>query len=369
MADQWRIRLTKRGAGFILRFVVPELSFLKWKQVYAQISPKEIWKAFMWGNERSAAYFWRIKGKLLRGKKEKWKWQVLSSNNTCTHTLARTHPFICPHWPTLMRASCNLLLWTQVHSNGHSHTNAHLRTHSPGLDVPDGGRRCCFSMNRLQFFAEGSGSTYTFARTCAQAHMHTGLMRAGVASGLTFLLPSPLWQLWSFLFMHSQTQRGRERGREMREAWIQLLLCIHSPTSSCIPLGGVSDAAFSCANSESNMSFCCRRIRSSKDHINQVICIPSFCLPVYFFFIFSLLLKDRRILDCGRGWGMESVFALSQLSDPKITIVSESPSKGTIQWSRLPQEIKAPSLLPCAVTPNSLHHRLLIFISSWHWEH
>lgn len=90
-----------------------------------------------------------------------------------------------------------------------------------------------------------------------------------------------------------------------------------------------------------------------------------FRCPCYFyFFIFSPLLKDRRILDCVGGRGRESVFALSQLSDPKIMIVSESPSKGTIQWSRLPQEIKAPSLLSCAFISNSLHHRLLIFISS-----
>lgn len=41
----------------------------------------------------------------------------------------------------------------------------------------------------------------------------------------------------------------------MREAWIQLLLCIHLLISSWIPFAGVSGAVFSCANSELNMSF------------------------------------------------------------------------------------------------------------------
>lgn len=155
------------------------------------------------------------KGKAAQGEKEKWKWQVSSSNNTCTHTLARTHPFICPHWPTQMRASCNLLLWMQVHSNGHSHTSVHLRTHSPGLDVPDGGRRCCFSMNRLQFFAEGSGSTYTYARTHVRASTHAHGVNAHRRSlwvNVSAAIPD-VAALIIFIYAFSNTEGERERER------------------------------------------------------------------------------------------------------------------------------------------------------------
>lgn len=122
----------------------------------------------------------------------------------------------------------------------------------------------------------------THVRVRALSHM--GLMRAGVASRLTFLLPSSLWQLWSFLFMHL---KHREREGEMREAWIPIIVMYSLADIQLDSIAGVSDATFSCANSESNMSFCCWRICSSKNHINQVICIHSFSLPVYFLFFCS----------------------------------------------------------------------------------
>lgn len=50
-----------------------------------------------------------------------------------------------------------------------------------------------------------------------------------------------------FIYAFSNTEGrgwgwGGGREGEMREAWIQLLLCIHSPTSSWIPVAGVRDA-------------------------------------------------------------------------------------------------------------------------------
>lgn len=217
MADQWRIRLTKCGAGFILRFVVPELSFLKWKQVYAQISPKEIWKAFMWGNERSAAYFWRIKGKLLRGKKKNGNGRFRVQT-----TLAPTRWHA--HTPLFVRTGPLRCAQVAIYSYGCRCTQMAIRTRVltyvhilRALTYQTVEGVAVFLWTDCSSLLKGQAPlTHRHARTCARAHMHMGLMRAGAASGLTFLLPSPLWQLWSFLFMHSQTQRGRERGRDER---------------------------------------------------------------------------------------------------------------------------------------------------------
>lgn len=88
---------------------------------------------------------------------------------------------------------------------------------------------------------KGSGSAHMCTRTCA----HWGLMRSGIASGLAFVLPSlavAALIIFIYAFSTAEGRREREMG-EMREAWIQLLLCIHSPTSSWIPLTGVRDAA------------------------------------------------------------------------------------------------------------------------------
>lgn len=42
IVNQCHKRLTECHTTFIFRFVVPQLSFFNWKQVYTQISPKEI---------------------------------------------------------------------------------------------------------------------------------------------------------------------------------------------------------------------------------------------------------------------------------------------------------------------------------------
>lgn len=77
------------------------------------------------------------------------------------------------------------------------------------------------------------------ARTHVRTHMHMGLpcrhsLRANVSAAILAVAA-----LIIFIYAFSNTE-GVER--EMREAWIQLLLCIHSPTSSWIPVAWVRDA-------------------------------------------------------------------------------------------------------------------------------
>lgn len=232
-----------------------------------------------------------------------------------------------------------------MHSNGRAHTNTFSR------------HRRSRRWKTVLFFHEQIAVLCWRVRlhlhVHTHAHMHTGLMRAGIASGLTFLLPCSPWQLWSFLFMHSQQQRGRRDGEgEMREAWIQLLLCIHSPTSSWIPLTGVCDTGVFLCKSSSRI--CVLVVDAYIRHRITSIKWSAYSFLLFACVFFFLLLKDRRILNCVCGWETKSVFALSQPSDPEIMMASKSPSKGTIQWRRLPQEIKAPSSLSCAFRPNRL---------------
>lgn len=135
------------------------------------------------------------------------------------------HPHAGTHTPlylsTLAHSDARKLQFTPMDAGALKWPFAHERSPSYTFSGPWRTRR----WKALLFFYEQIAvlcwvrlhlHIRTHARTCARAHMHMGLTRAGAASGLTFLLPSPLWQLWSFLFMHSQTQRGRERGRDER---------------------------------------------------------------------------------------------------------------------------------------------------------
>lgn len=368
MADQWHIRLTKCGAGFILRFVVPELSFLKWKQVYAQISPKEIWKAFMWGNERSAAYFWRIKGKLLGGKKKNGNGRFRVQT-----TLAPTRWHV--HTPLFVRTGPLRCAQVAIYSYGRRCTQMAIRTQTltyVHILRPWRTRR----WKALLFFYEQIAvlcwrvrlhlHIRTHVRASTNAHGVNARRRSHWVNVSAAMPAVAALIIFIYAFSNTEGERERERWERLGSNYCYVFTRRH-------PAGFHSPGLVTPRFLVQIQRRICLFVVDAYAH-QRITSIKSsayllFVCPCIFFFFFLLLLKDRRILDCVCGWGMESVFALSQLSDPKIMIVSESPSKGTIQWSRLPQEIKAPSLLPCAFTPNSLHHRHLIFISSWHWEY
>lgn len=87
----------------------------------------------------------------------------------------------------------------------------------------------------------------------------------------------------------------------MREAWIQLLLCIHTPTSSWIPLSAFMTSRFLVQIPSGMCLFVVganayRGITSIESSAYNFFVL--FCLLVYVSIFFLLPLKDRRILDC-----------------------------------------------------------------------
>lgn len=267
-------------------------------------------------------------------------------------------PHLRPHWHVhtpylsmLVHSSCNLVLKTQVHSNGHAHTNSYLRSHSPGVDVAGGGRRCCFSMNRLQSFAKGvrlhlrarthahgvnvrrhslwvdgfcchprCGSYDLFYLCILKHRVVVGAVGGGGQRGTDERSLDPIIVMYSLTDIQLDSARQGPRGRRFL---VQI--------SSRICVSVVDAYAYQTITS----------IKASAYRVSFYFFL--FCSARLFFF--GPFLKDGRILNCVCSRGMESVFALSQPIDPEIMMVSESPSKGTVQWSRLPQEIKAPSSL------------------------
>lgn len=210
------------------------------------------------------------------------------------------HPHAGTHTPLYLSALAHsdarklqFTLWMQVHSNGHSHTSAHLRTHSPGLDVPDGGRRCCFSMNRLQFFAEGSGSTYTYARThvCASTHAHgVNARRRSLWVNVSAAIPAvAALIIFIYAFSNTEGERERERWERLRSNYCYVFTRRH-PAGLVTPRFLVQIPSRICLFVVD--AYAHQRITSIKSSAYILFVCP--CILFVFGFFCSLLLKRQE---------------------------------------------------------------------------